>query len=241
MYSIEQLPIKELSILLSGSQTDSQCRIERPVLDAVAHIEASYVADLLLNVELQSPKLTREYVKQLHSGDVSWKSTKGEYVSLKENFEFELLEELGLIFFEYDWLRVNTIHRIGNFFDEHTDETLKSIVRFACKLNDIISGGGELERLKFRLKENAIHKIIPIGYCFKNIKIDTNNPHDMCVQTLEISSHEIRCLISDYYWKKTVDISCEKWDAENYYTLTLAFNDLIFYSESEITRRNAKH
>jgi hypothetical protein len=74
LYQTKYLPIKELNELILNFDQHQQYYGDTPIFDIVSHTEANYVSEILLQLDLKSPKLTRDFVKRLHTGDVAWKT-----------------------------------------------------------------------------------------------------------------------------------------------------------------------
>ena len=228
-----QLPIKELNELLTTFDQYQQNNADIPILDIIAHTEANYVSELLLYIELKSPKLTREFVKKLHSGEACWQTINGNDKYIDEDFDFELLEELGIIFFEHDWLRVSAMLPSSNHY-EHIHETVKPILRFTESLKKIIYSRDDFQPLRAGIRKGVYESIVPQIYNFEQIDVDIKDKSDIELINISTTNRDINNLISDYYWKKVISSSRVSEHLKNHHELKQIFPELISIPSSTI-------
>ncbi|WP_261884552.1 hypothetical protein [Vibrio pomeroyi] len=226
MYQNNQLPLKELNELLADLDQYQQHNTNIPIFDIVAHTEANYVSELLLNMKLKSPKLTREFVKKLHSGEVSWKTIDGSDRYIAENFDFDLLEELGIIFFEHDWLRVSAMLPSSRH-DEYIHETIKPLLSFARSLKDIVYSRDDFQTVKLGIDKEVYSTIVPADYQFKKCTLNVSEESDY--HHIEFSSEDrgIKTLVSKYYWKKIINSTNRSEFLNRHNNVKILFSDLV--------------
>ena len=226
MYQNNQLPLKELNELLADLDQYQQHNSNIPIFDIVAHTEANYVSELLLNIKLKSPKLTREFVKKLHSGEVSWKTIDGSDRYIAENFDFDLLEELGIIFFEHDWLRVSAMLPSSRH-DEYIHETIKPLLSFARSLKDIVYSRDDFQTVKLGIDKEVYSTIVPADYQFKKCTLNVSEESDY--HHIEFSSEDrgIKKLVSKYYWKKIINSTNRSELLNRHNNVKILFSDLV--------------
>ncbi|WP_305815069.1 hypothetical protein [Photobacterium leiognathi] len=225
MHQSNQLPIKELNELLADCDQYQQHNTDIPILDIVAHTEANYVSELLLNIKLKSPKLTREFVKKLHSGEASWKKIDGSDRYIAQNFDFNLLEELGIIYFEQDWLRVNAI--FISCHDKDIHETVKPLLSFSRSLQSIIFSSDDFQPIKHGIDKSVYSTIIPDNYQFKKCTINIVEKYDYYLIEISSEDRDIKNLISKYYWKKIINSTNRSELLDRHNSIKISFTDLV--------------
>ncbi|EMO0969086.1 hypothetical protein WDJ16_002839 [Vibrio cholerae] len=226
MYQNNRLPLKELNELLVGFDQYQQHNTDIPILDIVAHTEASYVSELLLNLKLKSPKLTREFVKKLHSGEASWRTIDGSDRYIAQDFDFDLLEELGIIYFEYDWLRISAILPTSRH-DEYIHETVKPILTFTRSLKDIVDSRDEFQSIKLGIDKEVFATIVPDNYQFKKITLNIDDESDYKIIDFSSEDREFNNLVSDYYWKKIINSPNRSEFLDRHNNVKISFSDLV--------------
>jgi hypothetical protein len=227
------LPIKELNELLTKVDQYKQHNTDMPILDVAMHVEANYVSELLLYMELKSPRLTREFVKRLQLGDAYWKTVDGKERYINEDFNFELLEKLGIIFFEHDWLRVSA-RLPRSQHDEYVHETIKPLLKFVRSLKDIIDANNNFQPLKMGVDNETYARIVPDNYLFEKLNVDIENTSNTCIISIKTENRGMDSLISDYYWKKVIKSPHRTKILDRFYSLKPLLSDLISTPSSSI-------
>ncbi len=200
MFQKYQLPIKELNELLTSFDEYHQYNLDTSVIDIIAHTEADYVSKLLLKTKLKGPKLTREFVKKLHAGEVSWKMIDGCEKYINQDFDFDLLEELGLIYFDDDWLRISArLPHSGH--NELLHDTVKPLVSFIRSLQNIIYSRNDFQPLQLAIDKNDYCAVIPNDYKFEKLALKIKEIEGDYLLEVSADDREISNLVADYYWK----------------------------------------
>jgi len=194
LYQNYQLPIKELNKLLTKVDQYKQHNTDMSILDIATHVEANYVSELLLYMELKSPRLTREFVKKLQLGDACWKTVDGKERYINEDFDFELLEKLGIVFFECDWLQVSSMLPSSQH-DEYIHETVKPILAFVRSLKDILYSRNNFQSLEMEIDSETYARIVPDNYQFENLNVDIDKITNTCSITLRTENRDVKSLI----------------------------------------------
>lgn len=226
LYQNNQLPIKELNELLADFDQYQQHNTDIPILDIVAHTEANYVSELLLNIKLKSPKLTREFVKKLHSGEASWKTIDGSDRYIAQNFDFDLLEELGIIYFEHDWLRVSAMLPSSRH-DEYIHETVKPLISFARSLKDIVYSREDFQPVRLGIDKEVYSTIVPDNYQFKKCTLNISDKSDYHQIEFSSEDRDINNLVSKYYWKKIINSTNRSELLDRHNSVKISFSDLV--------------
>ncbi|HIF9307889.1 TPA: hypothetical protein ACX6RK_000070 [Photobacterium damselae] len=226
MYQNNRLPLKELNELLVGFDQYQQHNTDIPILDIVAHTEANYVSELLLNLKLKSPKLTREFVKKLHSGEASWRTIDGSDRYIAQDFDFNLLEELGIIYFEHDWLRISAMLP-SSHNDKDIHETVKPLLTFTHSLKDIVYSRDEFQSIKLGIDKDIYATIIPDNYQFKNITLNIDDKSDYHHIEFSSEDREFNNLVSNYYWKKIINSPNQSELLDRHNNVKNSFPDLV--------------
>ncbi len=233
LYQNYQLPIKELNELLTKVDQYKQHNTDMSILDIATHVEANYVSELLLYMELKSPRLTREFVKKLQLGDACWKTVDGKERYINEDFDFELLEKLGIVFFECDWLQVSSMLPSSQH-DEYIHETVKPILAFVRSLKDILYSRNNFQSLEMEIDSETYARIVPDNYQFENLNVDIDKITNTCSITLRTENRDVKSLISDYYWKKVIKSPQRTEILDRFYSLKPLLSDLISTPKSSI-------
>lgn len=226
LYQTKYLPIKELNELILNFDQYHQHYDDTPVFDIVSHIEANYVSELLLQLNLKSPKLTRDFVKRLHSGDVAWKTLDGSERFISQDFDFEILEELGIIFFENNWLKVSA-SLPDSRHDEYIHESVKPVLLFARSLKEILYSTNEFEPIEFGIDKSVYSSIVPDNYQFKNISLNIEEKFDYYKLDFSDDDRVLSSLISNYYWKKILKSSKKDCLLKSYDDIKIGFSELV--------------
>lgn len=214
MYSSQKL--EQLNKLFIAIQQASQHdRLhQQKFYDIHDQIEANYIAEILIQADLNKPQLNREYIRKLHSGDIKWKKDKGRSVSLKADFNFDLLEELGLIFFEYDWiyfarhLRTDDLHK-----------TVKPIVEFAQKLQTLFYETYQTSNFLFEVDKKYTDELLPKNYRFNSEYVKYKKKKDKYIFIINFHHIQYKDLIHQFYWKKLIQYELDDVIWHKYYTL----------------------
>lgn len=218
------LPINELYELLKTSRDEPQYSEENKFYDIAEHTEANYIANLLVNIELKSPRLNKDFIKKLHSGEVNWQTADGNIITLQEDFDFNLLEELGILFFEYDWVVVNA--SLPSDDSEYIHSSIKPILKFVKSLKNILYIRENFQGLKFGINKDLYHQIIPDQYEFRYVKIECKSEISDYIVNIKTKKESILRLVANYYWKYIF-----KSDSTNslaqYHNLRQSFRDFI--------------
>ncbi|SGZ00092.1 hypothetical protein [Moritella viscosa] len=226
MYQTKYLPIKELNELILNFDQHQQHYDDTPIFDIVSHTEANYVSELLLQLNLKSPKLTRDFVKRLHAGDVAWKTLDGSERFIPQDFDFELLEELGIIYFENDWLKVSA-RLPDSRHDEYIHESVKPLLLFSRSLKDIIYSTNEFKPIEFGIDKSVYSSIVPDNYQFKKISLNIEEKSDYYKLDFSSDDREISNLISNYYWKKVINSNKKDCLLKSHNDIKIAFSELV--------------
>ncbi|MGF1916008.1 hypothetical protein L4D17_21075, partial [Vibrio splendidus] len=226
MYQTKCLPIKELNELILNFDQHQQHYGDTPIFDIVSHTEANYVSELLLQLKLKSPKLNREFVKRLHTGDVAWKTLDGSERFISQDFDFDILEELGIIYFENDWLKVSG-RLPDSRHDEYIHESVKPLLLFARSLKEILYATNEFQPLEFGIDKSIYSSIVPDNYTFKKISINIEEIFGYYKLNFSESDRSLSHLISSYYWKKLLNSSKKDCLLKSYGDIKIGFSELV--------------
>ncbi|MDC5852969.1 hypothetical protein [Vibrio europaeus] len=233
MYQNNRLPIKELNELLADFDQHQQHNTDTPIFDIVTHTEANYVSELLLNLKLKSPKLTREFVRKLQSGEASWETIDGNNRHIAQSFDFDLLEELGIIYFEDDWLRVSAMLPNSNQ-DEYIHDTIKPLLNFSRSLKDIIYSRNGFKSVVLGIDKEKYSKIIPNNYLFEKITLNLVDNDDQFHIELTSEDREFDNLVSSYYWKKIINSNSRVELLDRYKEIKFSLPDLVALPNASI-------
>ncbi|PKF62802.1 hypothetical protein CW745_05110 [Psychromonas sp. psych-6C06] len=236
-YDMYPLKISELNELLT--QSDLYKSENGQDLNASKHVEADYIADILLKLKLKTPRLSRDVVKKLHSGEMSWTNINGEDVSLAESFDFSLLEELGILFFEHGWVHISA-HLPNESRYEVIDESVKPIIRFAKNLQDIDSRHLILNPTQFSIDKLLFEKIVPSSYEFKFFNIEITKESELYTVIISEDGWHNGHLINYYFWKKFVHYENKKEIREKYYDLRQSYIDVLGMPNEDIFNHEEK-
>ncbi|PSU24702.1 hypothetical protein CTM96_12240 [Photobacterium phosphoreum] len=240
MYQTKYLPIKELNELILNFDQQLQNYNDTSIFDIVAHTEAHYVSELLLQLDLKSPKLTRDFVKRLHTGDVAWKILDGSERFISQDFDFEILEELGIIYFENDWLKVSA-RLLDSRHDEYIHESVKPVLLFARSLKEILYSTNKFQPIEFGIDKSVYSSIVPDSYRFKKISLNIEERFDYYKLDFSEGDREFSSLISSYYWKKILKSSEKDCLLKSYDDIKMGFSDLVSLpSEKVLTLEEGK-
>lgn len=235
LYHTKYLPIKELNELILNFDQQQPHYGDTPIFDIVSHTEADYVSELLLQLNLKSPKLTRDFVKRLHTGDVAWKTLDGSERFISQDFDFEILEELGIIYFENDWLKVSA-RLPDSRHDEFIHESVKPVLLFARSLKEILYSTNEFQPIEFGIDKSIYSSIIPDNYRFKKISLNIEERFDYYKINFSEFDRVLSSLISSYYWKKILKSNKEDCLIESYDDIKISFSELVSLPrEKELT------
>lgn len=219
------LKLVEIDELLTQSKTyHRDIKID---LDSRKHIEADYLAQILWKLKLTTPRIDRDYVAKLHSGEVTWKTKDSESISLKQDFDFFLLEKLGIVVFEHNWTHINAQ---SLDLDEHLDDSVLPLLTFTRDLEHILYGNSENSNLvptTFTIEKEEYERIVPKYFEFEKHTVDIDKSSDEYV--VKISGHgwDNASLLNEYFWKKFLTSEDVCNDIEHFYALKVAFSDLI--------------
>jgi hypothetical protein len=240
LYQTKYLPIKELNELILNFDQHQQHYGDTPIFDIVSHTEANYLSELLLQLNLKSPKLTRDFVKRLHTGDVAWKTLDGSERFISQDFDFEILEELGIIYFENDWLKVSA-SLPNSRHDEYIHESVKSILLFARSLKEILYSTNEFQSIEFGIDKSIYSSIVPDDYRFKKISLNIEDKFDYYKLDFSSVDRVFGNLISSYYWKKILNSSKKDDLIKSYDDIKNTFSELVSLpSKKELTLEEEK-
>lgn len=236
-YNKKPLKISELNELLTPSNTH-KTQIQHD-LDASKHIEANFIAEILINLKLKTPRLSRNTVIKMHSGELHWTNSNGESVSLTENFDFSLLEELGILTFEHNWVRINADLPSKHRYDE-VDDSLIPLLRFVENLRNIQKGYSNLTPTTFVINKATFNQIIPFDYKFEHYNIEIVK--DSVLYTVNITEHGwgSEQLINHYFWKKFVQYEAQEKIINKYYDLRQSYIDVIGMPNEDIFDNDEK-
>ena len=221
---IQKLPLKTSQIdqLLTPQQHTYQ--ESDHVSDPKRYIEAQYLAKILWHLELDTPRIDRDLAIGLLKGDVLWKTKKGKKISLKENFEFELLEELGIVICEHNWIRVNArLPSQCNIKDFHS--SLRAILRFSEKLQGILYNYNTyLEPVSFSISKESFEAIVPRGYTFSHFSVEIEEAKSRLKVKLNDDGWGNGSPISDYFWKIYLSKSDRDEAIDRFFDLRAAYS-----------------
>lgn len=215
MYVSQELD--QLNRLLRAIQASSQQNElhEQKFYDIRHQIEADYIANILIHADLNVPQLDREYIQKLHSGDIKWKNNKGRLVSLKADFDFDLLEKLGLLFFEYNW-----VYFVGNLrMDDNLHKTVKPIVKFVQKLQGLFYETYQTSNFLFEVDKQYIDGLLSKNYQFNSKSVKYKKKKDKYLFAIDFHRIEYKNLISQFYWKKLIQYELDDVIWHTYYAL----------------------
>lgn len=158
-------------LLASSAQPHKEKEL---VVNPQRYVEAHYLAQILWQLELDCPRVDRDFVKKLHSGNARWKTKNGKMISLTQDFEFELLEELGIIICEHNWVRLNArLPDISKYKDY--DDSVIPVLSFANSLREILNGyphHSNLRRVTFLIPKERFNKIVPESFNFSHYDVN---------------------------------------------------------------------
>ncbi|WP_210449334.1 hypothetical protein [Vibrio crassostreae] len=199
------------------------------------HQEAEFLAQILWKLELSGSTLNRDVLFKLHSGDQKWLTEKGEIISIAEDeFEFEVLQKLGLIYFENGWVNLTT-----TYLPEMSlvDPTVKPVLRFLENVKNILGGKSEasnLAQLKLRITKDDFVEIVG-DEGFKFIEHQVSIIVDEEYYIVEVQGHgwDNEALLNEYFWNIFLKSHNLEEDIKKFYTLNALFPDLIKFPHLE--------
>ncbi|MEZ8744954.1 hypothetical protein AB4189_05880 [Vibrio sp. 10N.286.49.E1] len=236
---IQKLPLRlsEINELLIPS---SDCRQpQRESLNYRKHQEAEYLAEILWKLELNGSALNRNLISDLHSGKERWADEQGVYVSIAETeFEFAVLEKLGLIFFENDWLNLTT-RNLPDFLD--VDGSIVPVLRFLENIKQILTGDSELsnlEPLKLKIKRSDLYEIVgEYEYKFTEHKVNLTTVGEYFFVDVQGDGWGEEQLLNQYFWKLFLESECNKNQIKHFFSLDSIFPDLIKFPQIKLYDR----
>ncbi|WP_061034676.1 hypothetical protein [Vibrio sp. MOR3] len=236
----QKLPLRlsEINELLIPSSDYRQP--QRESLNYRKHQEAEYLAEILWKLELNGSPLNRKLISDLHSGKQKWADEQGVYVSIAETeFEFEVLEKLGLIFFENDWLNLTT-RSLPDF--SVVDDSIVPVLRFLEHIKQILTGDSEhsnLESLKLKIKRSELYEIVgEEGYKFTEHKVNLTTVGEYFIVDVQGHGWDEEQLLNQYFWKLFLKSECTKKEIEHFFSLNAIFRDLIKFPQIELYDRD---
>ncbi|WP_196347914.1 hypothetical protein, partial [Vibrio harveyi] len=227
------LKLAEINELLTTSNKYRQDK--KHELNVSKHIQASYIAEILWNLELETPRLDREYVYKLQTGEVDWITKDGKSISLKEDFDFSLLEELGIVLFEHNWIRINArLPRVEQYYD--FDKSVLPMLRFLENLSQILSGyhdASELKPVTFSIDKEKFESIVPPLFEFDQYNIDIDEAGECYLIKISEDGWGNGSLISDYFWVRFVKSRDTQAAIEHFYDLRVAYSAITRFPNEE--------
>lgn len=209
------------------------------VVNPQRYVEAHYLAQILWQLELDCPRVNRDFVIQLHSGKTRWKTKNGKMISLKQDFEFELLEELGIIICEHNWVRLNARLPDMSKYKDYDDSVIP-VLTFANSLREILNGyphHSNLRRVTFLIPKNKFNKIIPKNFNFSHYNVNFEEVGSSYTVEIEEDGWGDGVEICNYFWQifqlqPDVDKAIDK-----FYDLRIRYGQVIrFPNENSFPR-----
>lgn len=232
----QKLPLRlcEINELLIPSSDYRQP--QRESLNYRKHQEAEYLAEILWKLELNGSALNRKLTNDLHSGKKKWPDEQGVNVSIAETeFEFEVLEKLGLIYFENDWLNLTT-RNLPDFSE--VDDSLVPVLRFLERIKQILTGDSEhssLQPLKLKIKRSQLYQIVGCKeYEFNEHNVNFTTVGEYCFVEIHGHGWHEEKLLNQYFWKLFLESECTKNEIEHFFSLNAIFPDLIKFPQIEL-------
>ncbi|PSU80011.1 hypothetical protein CTM76_01680 [Photobacterium phosphoreum] len=193
------------------------------------HQEAEYLAQILWKLELSGCTLNRDVLFKLHSGEQKWLTEKGEIISIAEDeFEFEVLEKLGLIYFENGWVNL-----ITTYLPEISlvDLTVKPVLRFLENIKNILGEKSEisnLAQLKLRISKDDFVEIVgDEGFKFLEHQVSITVDEEYYIVEVQGHGWDKEALLNEYFWNIFIKSQHLEEDIEQFYTLNALFPELI--------------
>lgn len=236
----QKLPLRlsEINELLIPSSDHRQP--QRESLNYRKHQEAEYLAEILWKLELNGSPLNRKLISDLHSGKQKWPDEEGVYVSIAEaDFEFEVLERLGLLYFENEWLNLTT----RNLPDSsEIDDSVKPVLRFLEHIYQILTGNSEhskLQPLKLQISKSDFDEIVgEEGYTFTEHKVNLTLEYERYTITVNGNGWDGEALLNQYFWNSFLDSESPEIDTKHFFTLNAIFPEVLRFPHLELYDRN---
>ncbi|MGR6837826.1 hypothetical protein ACU5DF_01465 [Aliivibrio wodanis] len=236
----QKLPLRlnEINELLTPST--KHLREPEKVLNYRKHQEAEYLAEILWKLELKGRTLNRKLLSKLHSGEQKWPDEQGNYVSIAEpEFEFEVLEKLGLIYFENDWVNLTT-RNLPEFSE--VDGSLVPVLRFLENINQILTGKSEqskLQQLKLQISINNFDEIVGGEWdTFTEHKVGLTLENKHYSVTIDGNGWDTEALLNQYFWNVFLDSENFEKDTKHFFALNTLFPEVFKFPHLELYDRN---
>ncbi|POB17127.1 hypothetical protein CRN36_14670 [Vibrio vulnificus] len=227
------LRLNEINELLIPSSDYRQQ--PRKSLNFRKHQEAEFLAQILWKLELSGSTLNRDVLFKLHSGDLKWLTEKGEIISIAEDeFEFEVLQKLGLIYFENGWVNLT-----ATYLPEMSlvDPTVKPVLRFLENVKNILgrkSESSNLAQLKLRItKDDFVEIVGDEGFKFIEHQVSIIVDEEYYVVEVQGDGWDNEALLNEYFWNIFLKSHNLEKDIEKFYTLNALFPNLIKFPHLE--------
>lgn len=236
----QKLPLRlnEINELLIPSSDYRQQ--PRKYLSPRKHQEAEFLAQILWKLELSGSTLNLDVLSKLHSGEQTWLTEEGDIVSIAEDeFEFEVLKKLGLIYFEHGWVNLTT-----TYLPEISlvDSTIKPILRFLDNIKKILgikSEASNLTQLRLRIAKDDFFNIVgPEGFNFLEHKVSIAMDEEYYIVEVKGHGWDKEALLNEYFWNIFLKSKNMDEDIERFYTLNALFPDLIKFPHLEEYERS---
>ncbi|HIF9457603.1 TPA: hypothetical protein ACX6SN_002225 [Photobacterium damselae] len=232
---IQKLPLRlnEINELLIPSSDYRQQ--PHKSLNFRKHQEAEFLAQILWKLELSGCTLNRDVLSKLHSGEQKWLTEKGESISIAEDeFEFEVLQKLGLIYFENGWVNLTT-----TYLPEISlvDLTVKPVLRFLENIKDILgvkSKISNLAQLKLKISKDDFVEIVgdeDFKFLEHQVSITVDKEHYI----IDVQGHgwDKEALLNEYFWNIFIKSQDLEENIKQFYTLNALFPELIKFPHLE--------
>ncbi len=232
------LPLNEINELLTPSRVPQ--REPEKVLNYRKHQEAEYLAEILWKLELNGSPLNRKLISDLHSGKQQWIDEQGVDVSIAEtDFEFEVLEKLGLIYFENEWLNLTT----RNFPElSEVDNSIKPVLRFLEHIDQILTGDSRqsnLQPLKLQISKRDFDEIVGEDtYTFIEHEVALILDNDRYSVSVGGNAWDKEALLNQYFWNYFLDSESLEKDTEHFFTLNAIFPEVLKFPQLKLYDRN---
>lgn len=236
----QKLPLRlnEINELLIPSSDYRQQ--PRKSLNFRKHQEAELLAQILWKLELSGNTLNRDVLYKLHSGEQHWLTEKNEFTSIAEDeFEFEVLQKLGLIYFENDWVHFTTSSLPKMSI---VDSTVKPVLRFLDNVKKILgreSKVSNLEPLRLRIAKNDFVEIVrdeDFKFLEHQVSIIVDEEH--FIVEVKGNGWDKEALLNEYFWNIFLKSQNLDENIEKFYTLNALFPELIKFPHLEEYERN---
>ncbi|EJG1866964.1 hypothetical protein BKG00_RS23730, partial [Vibrio parahaemolyticus] len=233
----QKLPLKTSRIDQLLTQQRHTYQESDHVSDPQRYIEAQYLAKILWHLELDTPRIDRDLAIGLLKGNILWETKKGKKISLKENFDFELLEELGIIICEHNWVRINArLPSKHNSNDFHS--SMKPLLRFTEKLKGILYDyNSYLKPVSFSISKESFEAIVPRGYTFSHFSVEIEEAKSRLKVKLNDDGWGNGSPISDYFWKIYLSKSDRDEAIDRFFDLRAAYSYTIRFPNSKSFNR----